>query len=53
MFTKFLVRKDIYYKRGQVILNQKQFTKDGIHFTDIGSSVLAKTMIAVAYHPHN
>ena len=53
MFTKFLVRKDIYYNHGQVILNPKLFTKDGIHFTEIGSSVLAKTLIAVANDPHN
>ena len=52
MFTKFLVRKDIYYNHGQVILNPKLFTKDGIHFTDIGSSVLAKSLIAVANDPH-
>ena len=52
MFTKFLVRKDIYHEHGQVILNPKLFTNDGIHFTDVGSSVLAKTLIAVANDPH-
>ena len=52
VFTKFLVKKDLYYHSGQVIMSSKLFLKDGIHFTRIGDSVLAKTLIAVANDPH-
>jgi hypothetical protein len=40
VFTKFVVKKDLYYHSGQVIMSSKLFLKDGIHFTRIGDSVL-------------
>ena len=52
MFTKFLVKKDLYRHRQDVILNEKLFHKDRLHFSSVGTSVLAKTLIAVANNPH-
>ena len=51
MFTKYLLYKDIYHKSKQVYLNPKLFHRDRVHFSNIGTSVLAKTLIAVANFP--
>jgi lysophospholipase L1-like esterase len=51
MFTKFLAYKNLYHNFGQVYLNEKLFCKDKVHFTATGTSVLAKTLIAVANNP--
>lgn len=52
MFTKFLAYKDLYHNSWQVHLNKKLFNKDNVHFSVTGTSVLAKTLIAVANDPH-
>ena len=51
MFTKFLAYKNLYHNFGQVYLNEKLFCKDRVHFSATGTSVLAKTLIAVANNP--
>ena len=51
MFTKFLAYKNLYHINGDVYLNKKLFCKDMLHFSDTGTSVLAKTLIAVADNP--
>ena len=51
MFTKFLVNKQLYHLRKDVILNLKLFHRDRVHFNQVGNSVLAKTLIAVANDP--
>ena len=51
MFTKFLVNKHLYHLRKDVILNTKLFHRDRVHFNQVGNSVLAKTLIAVANDP--
>ena len=52
MFTKFLVNKYLYHLRQEVILNETLFGNDRLHFSSVGVSVLAKTIIAVANNPH-
>ncbi len=42
----------MFYIRNDVILNEKLFKKDMLHFSPTGTSVLAKTLIAVANNPY-
>ena len=51
MFTKYLAYKDLYYSDQQVRLNNRLFKPDKVHFSSIGTCVLAKTLIAVANNP--
>ena len=51
MFTKFLLYKALYYMNNEVYLNEKLYKADRLHFSTIGTSVLAKTLIAVANDP--
>ncbi len=52
MFTKYILYKGLYRSRQEVYLNERLFKGDRIHFTPVGVSVLAKTLIAVANNPH-
>ena len=51
MFTKFLAYKNLYHTNWDVYLNKKLFCGDMLHFSDTGTSVIAKTLIAVANDP--
>ncbi len=51
MFTKFLLYKRLYYMKNEVYLNERLYKADRLHFSAIGTSVLAKTLIAVANDP--
>ncbi len=52
MFTKYLLYKHLYYTKEEVYLDDNLYKKDRLHFSPIGTSVLAKTLIAVANNPH-
>ena len=52
MFTKYLLYKDLYYWNKKVYLNDNLFRKDRLHFSPVGLSVLAKSLIAVANNPY-
>ena len=50
VFNQFLNKKEL--RKGSYVLNPKLFSRDGIHFSKIGNSVLAKVIIGVAYNPY-
>ena len=52
MFTKFLLKKNLYFSKNEVYLNDKLYRADRLHFSAIGNSVIAKTLIAVANTPY-
>ena len=45
--------KELYHSRNEVYLNEKLFKHDRLHFSSTGTSVLAKTLIAVANEPYS
>ena len=51
MFTRFLLYKNLYYKKNEIYRNEKLFKSDGLHFSPVGHSVLGKVLIAVANMP--
>ena len=52
MFSKFLLYKGLYYSNSEVYLNERLYKVDRLHFSAIGNSVLAKTLIGVANNPY-
>ena len=50
VFNHFLNKKEL--SKGFFILNNKLFSKDGIHLSSLGNSVLAKVIIGVTYNPY-
>ena len=52
MFTKYLLYKGLYYSNKLVYLNDNLFRKDKLHFSAVGLSILAKSLIAVANNPY-
>ena len=50
IFNQFLNKKEL--SKNIFILNNKLFSKDGIHLSHIGNSVLAKVIIGVTYNPY-
>ena len=53
IFTHFLNNSRRFINHGEMILNRKLYfsDKDMIHFSDVGSAVLAKTIIGAIYRP--
>lgn len=51
IFTYFLKDKRKYVKDNVMVLNDKLYKKDKLHFSYIGDSILAKVIIGVTYNP--
>ena len=51
IFTYFLRDKNSYFKDNVMTLNEKLYSKDKLHFSHIGNSILGKVIIGVTYNP--
>ena len=51
IFTHYLKHSWKFVTEGKMIMKRNLYSKDMIHFSDIGTSVLAKTIIGVIYLP--
>ena len=52
IFSHFIVHKKRFYSKGIMVLNEKLYVGDKLHFSSIGNSVLAKVIIGVTYNPY-
>ena len=51
IFTYFLKDKKKCIRENMLILNEKLYGKDNLHFSYIGNSILGKVIIGVTYNP--